>query len=193
MKPTIVVPIAVLGVLIVIGAAALIFIPAAHAPVPEAATTTSAAGTATSTPLPAAQAPAPMVPLKATNVSNETVWREFTGLGWTLPFSFQPSWAVAADKNQNSMVTQVRLAASDTSILISKNQRIGMPSKVAFSTSTRSIAGQNVTVTRFDNPNPKYAYYLYFDVPVGTDTYYFSLDSATTSMKVANDFISLIK
>ncbi len=72
--------------------------------------------------------------------------------------------------------------AENASFTINEDKPIAKPQLIPFRTETRTIAGQSVVVTIYDNPDEEYANFEFFELPLGNDTYYFKAKST-----VAND------
>jgi hypothetical protein len=161
--------------------------PADIAPLPTIATS-SLPGVATTPAALAEQTGGSIVP----KVSGQTVWRIITADNWDIVFKIQTSWKVSGVYTEDKKLSQVSIGGDSADFFVSRNVHIAEPSKLAYTTTTRTIAGKSVTVHVFEKPNAKYAYYEYFSLPVGTDTYYFQVKSAVASKKEEQDFIDFI-
>jgi hypothetical protein len=116
-----------------------------------------------------------------------------TPAGWALSFSSQVPWQVSISNDAQGNPSFASLSGSTSAIVVSKDLHIATPSDITPSIATREIAGQSIRVSKYDNPQKGYAYSLSFSLVVKGSTYYFLLQSATTSTKTTDDFISLIK
>jgi len=95
--------------------------------------------------------------------------------GWKISLKFDPSWDVTEQSGT------VFISSPTVNFLVNRNQEIGEPAGLEVTSKTRVVAGQTVMVRRFNNPNEDFAFYEYFSLPVGTDTYYFKAKGKTAS------------
>jgi len=196
------VPIA--GLIIVVVVAVALFLSFSSKPVvptPETVSTSTPVVATSSMNVPTTPAPttvspampaAPTLP-KGTVVTSETVWRSMTPNGWNLTLSAQTPWQVSISNDANGNPSYVSLSGATSAIVVSKDLHIATPSGNTPSITTQTIAGQSVRVSKYDNPQKGYVYSLSFSLPIKGSTYYVLFQSATSSMKTANDFISLIQ
>jgi hypothetical protein len=116
-----------------------------------------------------------------------------TPTGWGLTFSAQTPWQVSITNDANGNPSYVSLGGATSAVVITKNVHISTPSDITPSVTTQEIAGSPTKVSKYDDPQPGYVYSLAFSVPINGNTYYVLYQSATSSMTIANDFISLIQ
>ncbi len=101
--------------------------------------------------------------------------------------SYDPDWKFGyATSTKNGKVSQVSFAGEEATVLVSKDMPIAEPSRLEYATHVETIAGQEVSVHEYTNPNEQYAFYEYFALTAGNDTYYFSIKS-TSKVKAPTD------
>lgn len=188
-------PIVIVALVVVLGGAALWYsmknsaAPGDTTPVVTPAPTASSTGTPSVSGLP--DAPPNLPP--GTEVVGKTVWQGISGDDWKLVFQAQTVWKINTIKTEDGKhLSQVTGGDDTTTYFVSRDLKISEPSGLSYTTKSLSVAGRTVTAHVYTNPNTTNAFYMYFSIPVEGDTYYFRLASKVASMKVANDFISLI-
>ncbi len=95
---------------------------------------------------------------------------------WKIRLEFDPSW----DLNQQGAT--IIMSAEHATFYASEDKPIGEPQQVKMTTVKRTVAGKTVTARRYEPSVEGYAYYEFFELPLGNDTYYFKI-----SAKVEND------
>jgi hypothetical protein len=170
----------VLIVLIVIAIGIFAFTRTGQAPtIPPApaeevpATTGAAENPAPSTDTAVAPAPAPSPAYPGVGLGIQQV---ATNPEWKISLKLDPTWSVG----RSGETLTIR---SDTAtFLVNEDQAIGEPEMVKMTEATRTVAGRTVTARRYESSSDSYAYYEFFELPLGNDTYYFKAKST-----VAND------
>jgi hypothetical protein len=87
------------------------------------------------------------------------------------------------------MLEQVKIEGGAFTILVQEDKPIAKPSLLTAKTYQKTIAGQSVEVTEYENPNDTYAYYLYFTLSDGNDDFFFSVRSKSEDREDTDDFI----
>lgn len=160
--------------------------PVATSTYPTALPTSS---TSTSSTLPSAPSGLP----PGSIVTGRTVWEGKTGDDWKIAFNVQTTWKFSDTATADGKhLAQATGGDNTTTFFVSRNMPIAEPSKLTYTQKSETVAGKSVTAHVYANPKAGTAFYEFFSLPVGTDTYYFRLESKVASTKVAEDFISLI-
>lgn len=191
-------PLVIAAVVIVLGGGALWYATKSPAqdtapvitPLPvSVATTTASAPALAPDGLPAAPAGLP----EGSHVTGRTVWKGITAGDWKIAFSIVSSWkAQTLSTGGSQAIAQITGGDETTTYFVSRNIRIAEPSGLSYTTKKLVIAGVNVVAHIYTKPNATSAFYEFFTLPVGADTYYFRLESKVPSTQVAEDFESLV-
>jgi hypothetical protein len=122
----------------------------------------------------------------------ETIWRDFGNDAWKITMKFETDWKVNAISPDGKELTQVSLGGHSGNYFVSRNLPIAEPSKLTYTTTTRTIAGKTVSIHLYKNPNTSYAAYEYFSIPVEGDTYYFQLKETAYDSSEVKGFLGFI-
>ncbi len=92
----------------------------------------------------------------------------------------------------NKQTHQLQISSNNLVIFISKNEAIGLSDDLAYTTSTRTIDGQSVSVRTYSHPSVQFAQYQLFTIK-GTDgTYSFLIKNVSTDTSKTDAFINSI-
>jgi len=159
---------------------------------PEATTSSALPGAPTIQDAPvAAPAPAPSKGGVAPSIT-QTVWKNFANDVWEIKLAWETSWNVAAIPTKDGDLSQLSIGGKDANYFVSRNVPIAEPSKLSYTTTTRTVAGKAVSVHYYANPSASYAAYEYFSLPAGNATFYFEIQEKTAKPKEVEDFLSLV-
>lgn len=138
------------------------------------ATTTQATSSATGSPIGIGGAGA--------NVTK--VVKAYANPSWDIRLRYDPEW----DLTQNGEV--VSISSVSAHFMVSKEQPIAKPARLEETKKNRTILGETVEVTRFDNPNENYEYYEFFTLRVDGNEYYFKVSSIIDPNPKVEEFIA---
>lgn len=142
-----------------------------------------------STPNPTAPAAPASGQLK---ILKNTTIRTFNEPNWHFVFSAPAEWDFGTVKDTDGDIEQIQFESEGGNIRVSREDPIAEPSLLIYKTEMKSIAGAQVSVHRYEKPNEKYAYYLYFTLESGNYQYYVSLKSVDSASAFADEFLSRI-
>jgi hypothetical protein len=112
------------------------------------------------------------------------VIKVYANPSWDIRLRYDPEWNL----EQNGEV--VSIESRSASFMVSKEQAIAKPAGLKSSEKTRTILGEEVEVTRYDNPRDSYAFYEYFKVRVNGNEYYFKISSVIEPNPKVEEFIT---
>lgn len=139
---------------------------------------------------------APSAPTNATPpgaITSYTVWKTFVQDDWGISFKVVDSWELSTnDAVKDGEINQVSIDAGAFTALITEDVNIAEPARVSSRTYERTIAGREIEVREYTNPNDSYAYYLFFTISVGNDDYRFSIKSIESDRTKVDSFLSRI-
>jgi len=139
----------------------------------------TASTTETGTPgAPQGAAPGTSAPLTIKNVI-----KVYANPDWGFKLRYDTSW------NLTQTGEVVNVDSPTASFMISPEQEIAEPARLEAEETTRVILGQSVTVTRFENPNERYAFYEYFTLRINKIEYYFKVLSTVEPNPRIEEFL----
>jgi hypothetical protein len=103
---------------------------------------------------------------------------------WDIRLRYDPEWNL---KQSGEVVT---IESRSANFIVSKEQVVAKPAGLKSTTKTRTILGQEVEVTRYDNPRDSYAFYEYFTLRVNKVEYYFKISSVIDPNPKVEEFIT---
>lgn len=194
-------PLIILAFVVVIGAALWFSrTPAPTAPVavPTIGTTTETSSNAPVTTAQGGTGATPAAPAKPTTggiqVGAAQIWKAYRNPDWDIVFDYNTEWNSEAVRSEDGKrIDQIAFSGKEGNIRVSREIPIANPAGLTYETSTRTIAGKEVNVREYKNPNEIYEYYLSFTLPVGNKDYYVSISSFEPSKKFADVFIKSIE
>lgn len=144
---------------------------------------TSTGSTATTTPgigMPAAGG-SPVIPGVP---AGAVVHRVYDNKDWDIKLSFDPSWEMS---DSGTLVT---VDAPSTRFIVGQGAAFAEPARGNYVSVKHEVLGEKVTAHRYANPNEEYAFYDYFSVRAGGETYYFNVRSKTMSNAELDAFLA---
>lgn len=121
-----------------------------------------------------------------TQAGIKKVIKVYANPSWDIRLRYDPEWNL----EQNGEV--VSIGSRSASFMVSKEQAIAKPAGLKSSTETRTILGEEVEVTRYDNPRDSYAFYEYFTLRVNKTEYYFKISSVIDPNPKVEEFVANI-
>lgn len=112
--------------------------------------------------------------------------KAYANPSWDIRLRYDPEWSLSANGDT------ISISSISASFLVSKGQSIALPARLKSTTTTRTILGAPVEVTRFENPNETYAFYEYFTLRVNKTDYYFKVSSIIDPNPKVEEFIGNI-
>lgn len=119
-----------------------------------------------------------------TDAGIKKVIKVYANPSWDIRLRYDPEWNL---KQSGEVVT---IESRSANFIVSKEQAIAKPAGLKSTTETRTILGEEIEVTRFDNPRDSYAFYEYFTLRVNKTEYYFKISSVIDPNPKVEEFIT---
>lgn len=114
------------------------------------------------------------------------VIKVYANPSWDLRLRYDPEWNLT----QNGEV--VSIESRSAHFMVSKEQTIAKPAGLKSTTEARTILGEKVEVTRYDNPRESYAFYEFFTLRANGNEYYFKISSVIDPNPKVEEFVGNI-
>lgn len=126
-------------------------------------------------------------------ITGYTVWKTYAPKDWGITFRINDEWELYTnDVSKDGTLEQVSFDAGTFTVLVAEDNDIAEPSRLTPKTYTRVIAGQDIEVREYGNPNETYAYYLFFTITLENDAYNFSIKNRVKDKTEVDDFLSRV-
>lgn len=184
-------PIIIIAAVVILGGGALWYStqnPAAPSPAPEVAPVPDLATTSAPSAPQAGASGGSGIP----QVAGQTVWGDVNAPTWKIGLKYERSWKLSGIQDAEKKLYQLSMGGDTIQVFVSRDAKLAEPSKLAYTTVAKTVAGTSVSMHVYEKPNATDAYYWYFSLPAGGDTYYFRIDSTVSSTKLPDDFIGFI-
>jgi hypothetical protein len=111
---------------------------------------------------------------------------------WSIKFTVRGEWNVSTIPDNAGKLHQIQLSGAKTVVFISKDEAIGLSDNLKYTTSTRTVDGQSVSVRTYTNPSADFAKYQLFTLKKADGNYTFFIKNVSADTSMTDAFINSI-
>ncbi|MDB5189766.1 MAG: hypothetical protein JWN49_92 [Parcubacteria group bacterium] len=131
-------------------------------------------------------------PVKGLVATPVTTNATYTNPSWAIKFTVRGDWTLNTIPDSTGKLHQVQLSGTKNVVFISKDEAIGLSGDLAYTTSTRTIDGQTVTVRTYKTPSSQFAVYQLFTLKAADGNYSFLIKNVSADTSQTDSFINSI-
>ncbi|MEO6536246.1 MAG: hypothetical protein ABIT47_01005 [Candidatus Paceibacterota bacterium] len=116
----------------------------------------------------------------------------YSNPAWSIVFTVRHDWSVNTIPDSSGKLHQIQLSGSKSVVFISKDEAIGLSDDLKYTTSTRTVDGQTVSVRTYSHPSDQFALYQLFTLKKADGNYTFFIKNVSADTSMTDAFINSI-